>query len=179
MTAARQQIHEGLLALLGVIVTASIFTLGFLSHRSHAALRDAQQHLETGGGAKSRRMAHAHRLLSATRSWFVLLVNLALFAGLLLVIFGFADTAGIGQEGKTTLWGFALVEAAVLVLALGDRYVVGRELEAAMDAAPVDDEERMAPVACRERSARMWNRITARLQLRGSRCPPGPPTTDG
>ena len=129
-------LHEGIVALLGAIVTASVFTLGFLSHRSHAALREAQRHLETGHGDKARREQHADGLMRSAQSWVILGVNLALAAGVAVVIFMFTETVEIGTEGWTTLLGFLLVEAAVLGLAVYDHFHVGRALNDAKAQAP-------------------------------------------
>jgi hypothetical protein len=128
-------VNDGIVALLGAILAASIFTLGFLSNRSHAALRDAKRHLETAGGDPERRKEHADALLKDAQSWIILGVNFALAAGIAVVVFPLTDKSGIGGEGWTTLLGFLVLEAAVVGLALYDHFHVAQALERSKDRA--------------------------------------------
>jgi hypothetical protein len=135
-----EALHEGLIALLAAILAASVFTIGFLSTRSHAALRTAKQQLELGGrgadASRKRREDHARGVVEDARSVVVLGVNCALVAVVVLVIL-ISDKAGIEKEGWITLIGLLLVEVTIVVLGVYDHVQVGKALKTSM---AVEDE---------------------------------------
>jgi hypothetical protein len=119
------ELDAGLLSLLGAVVATSVFTIGFVSHRSHVALISAREALRADPSATQ----HAQETVADAQSRLVLFVNLGL-AGLAAVTAFFAarhDNAT--REDWVTLGGFLVLEAAVIGLGLLDHAHVRRRVE--------------------------------------------------
>ncbi len=130
-----QPFHDGLLALLGTAVGASVFAVGFASVRHHGALRDARRHArdvqraEQGGQPINLEVERAHleQLSDDLGTGAVAIANVVL---LVVVIFAGAIGMhhGIALQGYATLLLFCLVEVVVVLLGYFDRRVTRRRI---------------------------------------------------
>ena len=129
MAAEDPELHAGLLALLGAVVTASVFTLGFVSHRVHMALIQARAelHEDREGNAD-----HAIETLAGAQSLPTLIGNgvVALIAFVAVVVLALGDD--LAAEDCVTVAGFALVEVAIVALGFADHAQVRRRLKASL-----------------------------------------------
>jgi hypothetical protein len=140
-------LNQNLVALLGAAVGTSVFTIGFLTNRSHAALRDAKQHLllpapedRPSTDWATERDNHAKEMLNDARtplrlrSWDMPLVVFANAVLAFLVVVVFIVALSIDRrswEDAVTLIGFVVVEVAVLLMGWIDDAHVSRTLASA------------------------------------------------
>jgi hypothetical protein len=135
--AAPEPLHDGLLALLGAAVGASVFAVGFASVRHHAALREARRHarLVRLRAAESVDLQverlHLEHLVDDLGTRWVVISTLAL-AGAVVVGVAFGMHEDIGPEGYVALILFLVVELVVVVLGLADRQTAARRIPEAL-----------------------------------------------
>jgi hypothetical protein len=121
MATSLPELHGGLLALLGGIVTTAVFTIGFASHRSHTTLMHARALLHRPAGKRG--VEHARDTASHAR--LVLVVNSALFV-LGVIAAAFAWGTSHEWEDALTLIGFIALLLTILVLGYRDHLHVRR-----------------------------------------------------
>ena len=139
-TQTAPEIHAGLLALLGGVLTTAVFTIGFVSHRSHTALLHARDLLRRSAGNacadshvsarnpapesweiqdRNDDVVQACEMVEHAQSYLVLVVNSAI-AVLSALAVGLAWLDDIEPEDVVTLVGFILLLAAIIALGLHD-----------------------------------------------------------
>jgi hypothetical protein len=137
-----EPLHDGLLALLGAAVGASVFAVGFASVRHHAALRDARGHARLVRRWKAEPGVDVD--MAEERSHLALLVeDLATFAAMVastalavvvVVAVALGMHNGIGNEGYGTLILFLVVELIVVALGWLDRRTTIKRIPRALAA---------------------------------------------
>jgi hypothetical protein len=117
----KPELHAGLIAFLGAVVTTVVFTIGFVSHRSHNALIQARDRLRrpTGDQPEPQNAAVARDTVERAQSYLVLAVNLILVVvAVVAAVFAWPD--GGETEDAVTLVGFGLLMVMILVLGFHD-----------------------------------------------------------
>lgn len=172
----------GPLALLGALVGTSVFSIGFLSHRSHAALTHARDILHGGGapdaihatasnkvdpsGAGHEAMSRgeterARNAVADAQSYLVLTANLVLVV-LTLAAAASAKTAHMGFDGALTLVGFCIIECVIVALGFHDQARVRHTLNQDLRA-------RHASVILESPRKALWNECRAGAMRRRDR----------
>jgi hypothetical protein len=132
------------LALLGALVGTSVFSIGFVSHRSHAALGRARQmlHQDTRQGEvppSDRQAEYARDVVADAQSYLVLAANLLLVV-LTLIAAWSARSDQMGADGTVTLVGFCVIELVIVALGFHDharvRHRMNEELVASIQLEP-------------------------------------------
>jgi hypothetical protein len=118
---AAAELDAGVLAFLGAVVTTVVFTIGFVSHRSHSALIDATERLRRPPGEQSARenAEHARDTVERAQSYLALAVNLILVV-LAIVAARIAWPEDSRPEDQVTLVGFCVLMVLVLLLGYHD-----------------------------------------------------------
>lgn len=150
----------GPLALLGALVATSVFTIGLLSHRSHAALTEARELLQQDVQDPSQRAKNARDVVADALSYVMLAANLLLVCLTILAAWS-AQPQHMGFDGKVTLGGFCFIEFVIVVLGFHDHARVRHRLNQELEA--VDGEIQLEP----PRQA-LWSECKAGLLRAGS-----------
>jgi hypothetical protein len=112
LLAADKELHAGLVALLGAVVATSVFTIGFVSHRSQAALVHARDRLRKPSPGDAE---YAHDTVAHAQSYVVIVGNavLAFLAVVAAIVAGVVSGTITGGDW-VTLIGFCALEVAVV-----------------------------------------------------------------
>jgi hypothetical protein len=111
-------LDQNLVALLGTIVATSVFTIGFLAHRTHMTLAEARRRVREHPEVRDKEA----QLVKDVGSDLILGINgLLALSVLVIAVLVLTTKDGLATEEKTAVAGFALVEVVVVVVGALDQ----------------------------------------------------------